>query len=286
MKNLVDIGIKDGCGNPVLMEKKVQYPHDALNEVICADAMGELEKIPDESINLILTDIPYGETGNDWDKDDIDLGFLMSQFGRILKKDGCVAMTATMRMAVEIIKSVNLWRSPNYRLNYKYEWVWEKDNGTNVLSANHQPLRVHEFVLIFGKQAVTYTPRNLYMKYHPQKTEGKPYKQVSGKQSKNWKGGKVEGFETNNEDGMRHPRTVQFFKRDKDKLHPTQKPVALFEYLIKTYTNKDDIVLDPFIGSGTTAVAAKMLGRNYIGIEKNFEYIKIAEDRLRQKVLF
>ena len=253
-----------------------------LNKIICGDAFAKLEKLPNESVDLILTDIPYGETGNDWDKDDIDLGLLMSQFGRILKETGCVAMTATMRLAVEIIKSVNLWRSPDYRLNYKYEWVWEKDNGTNVVAANHQPLRVHEFVLIFGKQAVTYTPRNLYMKYNPQKTLGKPYKQVSGKQSKNWKGGKVEGFETNNESGERHPRTVQFFQRDKDKLHPTQKPLALFEYLIKTYTDKDDLVFDPFIGSGTTAVAAKMLGRNYIGIEISPAYVKIAEDRIRR----
>ena len=252
-----------------------------LNKIICEDAFEEIKKISDESVNMILTDIPYGETGNDWDKDDIDLGLLMSQFGRIVKQDGCVAMTATMRLAVEIMKSVDLWRSANYKLNYKYEWVWEKDNGTNVVAANHQPLRVHEFVIIFGKSAVTYTPRGKFMKYNPQKTQGKPYKQVSGKQSSNWKGGKVEGFETNNESGERHPRTMQYFCRDKEKLHPTQKPLALFAYLIKTYTDKGDIVLDPFIGSGTTALAAKLLGRNYIGIEKSPEYVKIAEERIK-----
>ncbi len=250
-----------------------------LNKIICGDALEELKKLSDESIDLILTDIPYGETGNKWDEK-LDLKKLMTEFERIIKKSGCIAMTATMKLAIDLINIA--------KHIYKYDWIWEKESGTNVVAANHQPLRVHEFVLIFGKQAVTYTPRNLYMKYHPQKTEGKPYKQISGKQSSNWKGGKVEGFETNNESGERHPRTIQYFCRDKEKLHPTQKPVSLFEYFIKTYTDKDDIVLDPFIGSGTTAVAAKMLDRNYIGIEKNPEYVKIANERINsvpQKLL-
>lgn len=247
-----------------------------LNKIICGDALEELRKLPDESVDLILTDIPYGETGNKWDEK-VDLKVLMGEFKRLVKKDGCIAMTTTLKLAVDLINVA--------KDIYKYDWIWEKDNGTNVVAANHQPLRVHEFVLIFGKQAVTYTPQNLYMKYNPQKTQGRPYKQVSGKQSSNWKGGKVEGFETNNESGERHPRTIQYFCRDKEKLHPTQKPIALFEYLIKTYTNKGDIVLDPFIGSGTTAIAAKILNRNYIGIEKNPEYVKIAQDRLRQEVL-
>ena len=251
-----------------------------LNKIICGDALEVLRKLPDEGVDLILTDIPYGETGNEWDEE-LDLDFLMSEFGRIVKRNGCVAMTSTMRLAVNLIKAVEYSTYPSDKLNYKYEWVWEKDNGTNVVAANHQPLRVHELIIIFGKSAVTYTPRGKFMKYNPQKTQGKPYKQVSGKQSSNWKGGKVEGFETNNESGERHPRTIQYFCRDKEKLHPTQKPLALFEYLIKTYTNKDDVVLDPFLGSGTTALAAKLLGRNYIGIEKNPEYVKIAEERIK-----
>lgn len=247
-----------------------------INRIIQGDAFEEISKLPDRSVNLILTDIPYGETGNEWDKK-IDLKKLMSEFERIIVNEGCIAMTATMKLAVKLINVAEHI--------YKYDWIWEKDNGTNVVAANHQPLRVHEFVLIFGKQAVTYTPRSLYMKYYPQKTEGKPYKQTSGKQSSNWKGGRVEGFETNNEDGTRHPRTIQKFIRDKDKLHPTQKPIALFEYLIKTYTDKNDLVFDPFMGSGTTAVACRNLGRNYLGVELDPGYVELANKRLMQENL-
>ena len=252
------------------------YPEDFINKIICGDCLEVMKDIPDKSIDMILCDLPYAETGNKWDFP-INPKTLWEHYERIIKDDGAIVLTGTFKFGTQLyLQAEHL---------YKYDWIWEKDNGTNVVAANHQPLRIHEQVFVFGKNAVTYTPRNEYMKYNPQKTSGKPYKCVSGKQSSNWKGGTVENFETNNETGLRHPKTIQRFSRDKDKLHPTQKPVALFEYLIKTYTNEGDLVLDNCIGSGTTALACKNLKRNFIGIEKEEEYCEIANERLKQEIL-
>ena len=117
------------------------------------------------------------------------------------------------------------------------------------------------------------------MKYFPQKTEGKPYKQKSGRMSENWKGG-LNTIVTDNQSGLRHPKTIQKFNRDKNGLHPTQKPVALLEYLIKTYTNEGDTVLDNCMGSGSTGVACVNTGRNFIGMELDENYFNIAKERI------
>ena len=160
---------------------------------------------------------------------------------------------------------------------YKYEWVWEKDNGTNAPNVNLQPFRVHEYIFIFGKGRVTNGNRTP-MKYYPQKTKGKPYKQKSGRMSENWKGG-LNNIITDNKDGLRHPKTIQKFNRDRG-YHPTQKPVALLEYLIKTYTNEGETVLDNCMGSGSTGVACINTNRNFIGYELDEKYFEIARKRL------
>lgn len=242
-----------------------------LNKIYCGDCLEVMNGIDDKSIDMILADLPYSETGNKWDFP-IEPKQLWEHYKRIIKDDGVIVLTGTFKFGVQLYL-----QEPNL---YKYDWIWEKDNGTNVVSANHQPLRVHEQIFIFGKQAVTYTPRNNYMKYNPQKTAGKPYKQVSGRHSENWKGGDVSGFETNNESGLRHPKTIQKFSRDKSGLHPTQKPVALFEYLIKTYTNEGDLVLDNVAGSFTTAIASINTKRNWICIEKEKKYCEIGRERI------
>jgi site-specific DNA-methyltransferase (adenine-specific) len=243
-------------------------------KLILGDCLEEMKKIADKSVDMILADLPYNETGNKWDFV-INPQKLWGQYRRIIKDDGAIILTGTFKFGVQLYL-----QAPDL---YKYDWIWEKDNGTNVVAANHQPLRVHEQIFIFGKQAVTYTPTKKFMKYNPQKTSGKPYKQISGRQSDNWKGGNVSGFETNNESGARHPKTIQKFNRDKGGLHPTQKPVALMEYLIKTYTNKGDLVLDNCMGSGTTGVACKMLNRNFIGIEISPKYFEIAKTRIEKQ---
>jgi len=241
----------------------------SLQEKITDDCFFLLSTLANDSVQLVLTDPPYAETGNKWDKW-LDFQTFFWECERVLKPEGALVMTASTKLASKLIPMSSM---------YKYDLVWVKDNGTNVVAANHQPLRIHEMILVFGKQAVTYTPNGRYMKYNPQKTEGKAYTQVSGRQSSNWKGGKVEGFETVNK-GDRHPTTVNKWIRDKSKLHPTQKPLAMFEWLVRTYSDEGDLVIDPFAGSGTTLLAAQNLKREYLGAEKLDKYREIIKERL------
>lgn len=233
------------------------------------DCLELMKEIPTGSIDMILCDLPYKETGNKWDKG-FDLERLFEQYRRIIKEDGCIALTGTFRFGCQLFNI-----APDL---YKYDWVWEKDNGTNAPNVNLQPFRIHEFVFIFGKGRVTNGTR-VAMKYNPQKTDGKPYCQKSGRVSENWKGG-LKNIVTNNAEGKRHPKTIQKFVRDKSGLHPTQKPVALLEYLIKTYTNEGDTVLDNCMGSGSTGVACLNTNRNFIGYELDEKYFEIAKQRL------
>lgn len=234
------------------------------------DCLEILRDIPDNSIDMILCDLPYQETGNKWDKF-VDLKRLFAEYRRIIKEDGCIALNGTFKFGVHLYNI-----APDL---YKYEWVWEKDNGTNAPNVNYQPFRVHEFVFIFGKGRVTNGTR-VPMKYFPQKTEGKPYKQKSGRVSENWKGG-LKNVITDNVDGFRHPKTIQKFNRDKG-FHSTQKPVALLEFLIKSYTKEGDLVLDNCMGSGSTGVACVHTNRKFIGIELEDKYFNIAVKRIEE----
>ena len=234
------------------------------------DCLGLMKEIPNESIDMLLCDLPYQETGNKWDKF-VNLEQLFNEYRRIIKDDGCIALNGTFKFGTHLMNI-----APDL---YKYEWVWEKDNGTNAPNVNLQPFRVHEYIFIFGKGRVTNGNR-IPMKYYPQKTEGKPYKQKSGRMSENWKGG-LNNIITDNKDGLRHPKTIQKFNRDRG-YHPTQKPVALLEYLIKTYTNEGDTVLDNCMGSGSTGVACVNTNRNFIGYELNEKYFEIAEKRINE----
>ena len=231
-----------------------------------------LPKIGDQSINLIYTDPPYKETGNKWDNKLVDTVELFKHYERIIKDDGCIAVHCTMKYAIELINAA--------KHLYKYDWIWEKDNGTNVPNVNQQPFRVHEYILIFGKGRVTHGKRTP-MKYFPQKTKGDPYTQKSGRISENWKGG-LSNIVTENT-GDRHPKTVQKHTRERG-FHPTQKPVSLADLIIKSYTEEGDVVLDTFMGSGSSGVSAKKNYRNYIGIEIDKEYYDIAKRRIDEVV--
>ena len=235
------------------------------------DCFELMKEIPDKSIDMILCDLPYKETGNKWDKG-IDLKELFNEYRRIIKDDGCIALTGTFKFGVQLYNVASDL--------YKYDWVWEKDNGTNAPNVNYQPFRIHENIFIFGKGRVT-NGKRIPMKYNPQKTEGKPYRQKSGRMSENWKGG-LNQVVTDNKDGKRHPKTIQKFCRDKEGFHPTQKPIALLEYLINTYTNENDIVLDNCMGSGSTGVACINTNRKFIGIELDKNYFEIAKERIRK----
>ena len=233
------------------------------------DCIELMKSIPDNSIDMVLCDLPYKETGNRWDKG-IDLKAVFDEYRRIIKEDGCIALNGTMKFGFQLYEVASDL--------YKYEWVWEKDNGTNAPNVNFQPFRIHEYVFIFGKGRVTNSTRTP-MNYYPQKTEGKPYTQMSGKMSENWKGG-LKNIVTDNPTGLRHPKTIQKFTRDKSGLHPTQKPVAMCEYFIKTYTSEGATVLDNCMGSGSTGVACVNSNRNFIGIELDERYFNIAKERI------
>ena len=234
------------------------------------DCLEVMERLIDEGVKVdfAFADLPYNETGNKWDNK-IDHKEMFNKLLLLCKDEAAMCFTGTFRFGVSLFNA-----APDL---YKYDWVWEKDNGTNAPNVNLQPFRVHENIYVFGKGRVTNGTRTP-MKYNPQKTQGTPYKQKSGKMSENWKGG-LKNVVTNNDSGLRHPKTIQKFVRDKG-YHPTQKPVALMEYLIKTYTNKGDTVLDFTMGSGTTGVACKNLNRNFIGIELDKKYFDIAKERI------
>ena len=233
------------------------------------DCIELMKSIPDNSIDMVLCDLPYKETGNKWDRG-IDLKAVFDEYRRIIKEDGCIALNGTMKFGFQLYEVASDL--------YKYEWVWEKDNGTNAPNVNFQPFRIHEYVFIFGKGRVTNGTRTP-MNYYPQKTEGKPYTQMSGRMSENWKGG-LKNVVTDNPTGLRHPKTIQKFTRDKGGLHPTQKPVAMCEYFIKTYTSEGATVLDNCMGSGSTGVACVNSNRNFIGIELDERYFNIAKERI------
>jgi site-specific DNA-methyltransferase (adenine-specific) len=175
-----------------------------------------------------------------------------------------IVLTASQPFTSALVMSNIKW--------FKYEWVWEKHQGTNPMSVKIMPLKSHENILVFRKGKI---------KYIPQMRAGTPYKKFTSNkiQSELYGGGK--SIHRENKEGTRYPKTILRFTKDRGKrFHPTQKPVALFEYLIKTYTNEGDIVMDNVAGSGTTGVACKNLNRNFILIEQDQEYCKIAKKRI------
>ena len=234
-------------------------------ELYLGDCLERMKEIPDGSVDMVLTDPPYGTTACKWDSI-IPLEPMWEQLKRVIKPNGAIVMTASQPFTARLISS-------NYDM-FKYCWVWEKTRASNPYLAKKQPMRVHEDITVFGQGPVV---------YFPQKTGGSEY--VISKHS----GGRVAGDKkTNNSNFLgkkqsgRYPRTVQKISNRSSEagLHPTQKPVELMEYLIKTYTNEGETVLDFVMGSGTSGIAAKNTGRNFIGIEKDEGYFKVARERI------
>jgi len=193
---------------------------------------------------------------------EIDLELLWKQYERIIKDNGAIILNATFPFSAELYNS-------NPKL-FRYDLIWEKPLATGFLNANRMPLRSHEQILVFYKKLPV---------YHPQFEEGKPYTMTRRGDSMDY--GEVKDLHhTTVSDGKRYPKSVLRFAADKEKLHSTQKPLALLKYLCLTYSNEGDIVLDNVAGSGTTLLAAKETGRKFIGIEKNEQFYNIAKIRL------
>ncbi len=235
--------------------------HSTLVNADCFDVFPFIE---DKSIDAIICDLPYGTTACKWDSI-IPFEPLWEQYERIIKDNGVIVLFGSEPFSSAL-------RMSNIK-HYKYDWVWDKVNRyTGYSNCKNAPLRRYETISVFAKQKTT---------YNPQMTVGKPYKKTGDYSSKIYGTGKIK--KTGENSGTRYPYNILQFKGDDKKngfLHPTQKPVPLLEYLVKTYTNEGDTVLDNTMGSGTTGVACKQLNRSFIGIEKEKQYYDVAVRRL------
>jgi len=237
-------------------------------DLIHGDCLEVMKGMADKSIDLVLTDPPYGTTACKWDSV-IPFEPMWAQLNRVIKKNGAIVLFGSEPFSSAL-------RMSNIK-NYKYDWVWDKKLAGNGILAKKQPLKIHEIITIFNS--------NVYL---PQKTKGKLRK----KMSKNLLVSEINGGdgikrakETFNDEY--YPKSIIDFSmagHRTGRLHPTQKPIALMEYLIKTYTNEGETVLDFTMGSGTTGVACKKLNRNFIGIELDDKYFKIASERISKPV--
>lgn len=245
-----------------------------IHKIICSDCIEKMGEFKPKSIDMILCDLPYGTTACSWDTI-IPFEPLWEQYKRIIKDNGAIVLTASQPFTSALVMS-------NVEM-FKYDLIWDKKRGYEPQLANIRPQKSHENIEIFCKGKTIYNPQKILLK--------KIDKRVGGGRRNN----RVDGTGHNilssvmsgeKEYKDRYPLSIHFFSNanQKDKVHPTQKPVALFEYLIKTYTNEGDLVLDNCIGSGTTLVAAERLKRNSIGIEISKKYCEDSYQRLLNEI--
>lgn len=235
------------------------------HNLMLGDCLELMKEIGSGTVDMILCDLPYGTTCCSWDVV-IPFEQLWEQYERVIKENGAIVLFAAQPFAAVLATS-------NLKL-FRYEIIWEKPSATGFLNAKKQPLRAHENILVFYKSQPT---------YNPQKTFGHERKTAKRKDIGSEHYGKQVNIKSY-DSTERYPRSVQVFSSDKQKqaLHPTQKPVALCEYLIRTYTNEGETVLDNTMGSGTTGVACVNTGRAFIGIEQEQKYFEIAQERIAQ----
>ena len=235
-----------------------------LNKIYNEDCLEGMKRIPDKSVDMILCDLPYGTTACKWDTI-IPFDPLWKHYERIIKDNGAIVLTASQPFTSALVMS-----KPEL---FKHEWIWNKRMGSNFFNAKKQPLKIHESVLVFGKGN----------KYYPIMTKGKMRWKGS---EKSYNDGGVLGSykKTKTKNDLYYPKSIIEISNAnrKNKFHPTQKPVELFEYLIKTYTNEGETVLDNCMGSGTTAIACMNTDRNFIGFELDKTYYEKSIERIKE----
>lgn len=246
------------------------------NSLIQGDCLEVMRRFPDDSVDMVLCDLPYGTTQNKWDSV-IPLDALWEEYHRVVKPNGAIVLTSQGIFTAKLMLSNEKY--------FKYKLAWEKSKPTNFLNAKKQPLRKHEDVCVFYRKQPT---------YNPQMTEGEPYSKGVRKDQLM---GSYGDFKPSlvKSDGQRYPTDVIYFKTAESEgrvIHPTQKPIGLGRYLVRTYTNPGDLVLDNTFGSGSFLLAAALEGRNFCGIERNLDvalfknnkvdYIKAAATRLSE----
>lgn len=235
---------------------------DFINDVIKGDSIEKMKLLEDESIDLILCDLPYGHTQNDWDSI-ISLELLWEQYERIIKPNGAILLTSSGMFTAQLMLS-------NPKI-FKYKIVWEKSKSTNFLNAKRQPLRKYEEICVFYKKQAT---------YNPQMSKGKAYNKGIRKDQLTGSYGDFQPVEVKS-NGSRYPTDIVYFKTAESEgkvYHPTQKPVELGRYLIRTYSNPGDVMLDNTCGSGSFLVSAVIEGRNFIGIDKDEDSNRFKND--------
>ncbi len=238
-----------------------------INKIYQGDCLELMKQIDDKSVDMILCDLPYGTTQCKWDSI-IPFDMLWIQYKRIIKDEGVIVLTASQPFSSALIMS-------NPKM-FKYDIIWEKSKATGFLNSKKRPLVAHEHILIFYKKQSV---------YNPQMSEGKPYnKGLRKQQTDNDVYNNFNQKVIKNDDGLRYPRSVKYFKTSESEgevLHKTQKPLSLGRYLIRTYTNEGDLVLDNACGVGSFPLSAKMEDRKFIGIELDKGYVEIANKRLK-----
>ena len=262
----------------LLNSKEYPFFKSMINNVVQGDAIAKMKEIPDNSVDLLLVDLPYGTTQNKWDSV-IPLPDLWEQYHRVVKENGAMIFTASGVFTAKLILSNSK--------EYKYNYTWIKSKATNFLNAKKQPLRKHEDILVFYRKQPT---------YNPQMTSGSAYSKGIRKDQITGSYGDFRPVLVKSK-GKRYPVDVLYFKTAEAEgkvVHPTQKPVSLGRYLIRTFSNPGDVVLDNTSGSGSFLVAALQEGRNFIGIEKNenvalfkkqrVDYIEVTKSRINQAV--
>lgn len=253
--------------NIFLSDGKMADDRKTNNLLWFGNCLEEMKRIPNKSIDLVCCDLPYGTTANKWDSV-IPFDKLWEQYERIIKDKGNIVLFGTGLFAFKLALS-------NEKL-FRYDMVWKKSKCGSPFTAKYMPLKKHEMILVFGKPA---------SKYNPQMVEGKPYKRKWTPNKKNNMEYGIKGVQTDNK-GTRHPITVLDFAqkwRRQDQLHPTQKPIELIKWIINSFTDKNDIVLDNTCGSDTTGIASFELGRNSISIENDLSIYKLAKKRREEK---
>ena len=238
-------------------------------QLMQGDCLELMNQLPDASVDMILCDLPYGTTACKWDSV-IPFAPLWSEYCRIAKSNAAIVLTASQPFTSALVMSNPLW--------FRYQWVWDKKIPSGMSYARFQPMRQHEDILVFCRRGgrVPYNPQ-MIKREKPIKEGGKKKSESAPIANFNSMGGKIYD--------MKNPTTLlQFDKVRRGSVHPTQKPVELMEYLIRTYTSEGDTVLDNCMGSGTTGVACMNTGRKFIGIEMNAEYFEIAKNRIHESI--
>jgi len=265
-----------------------------LNTIYNEDCLEGMKRIPDGSVDMILCDLPYGTTNNTWDEI-IPFKPLWEQYERVVKDNGAIVLTASQPFTSKLVSSKLEW--------FKHEWIWEKQRASNFMRANHEPLKYHENILVFSKGALDINQQrykvleideimNMTKKEVEIMMKSKGYDRFgmidrrktvrNPDTNKKHLGSEIKRVR-NADDGFRSPKSVLKINNNlHGNIHPTQKPVALFEYLIKTYTNEGETVLDNCMGSGTTAIACMNTNRNFIGFELDPDYYNQATKRLER----